>query len=852
MFRSKRIWALGAALSLMAGLALVSSAHAVGTVIDPVGGGAFQLDGNPKQSVPTGTAGDDWDNVCHQVLATACPSVSNTTGATAVSWVAEPNPNSSIFTGGGSKDPQNVDQWAWKDGAGGLPDKDNLEHSFAARYSQTPSATCPSTGPNNTVFPTCEVLYFGSDRFDNSGDAQQGFWFFQKGITMNGGAVGGGTGFTGTHTAGDVLVISDFSNGGATSTITVYSWDTSCTKAASNTPVPGTCGDANLMTLGTSTAANCVSATIPARFCGLVNPSNGTVAPWAYADKTTIGTAHPVNTYLQGEFYEGAINLSALGLGGECFANVLSETRASTSTTSVLKDFVLGGFGECGSRITTVPSVGAGGVSIGTGTVGGVTDSATIAVTGTNTWTGTLQYTLCGPFTAASTTNCSTGGTAIGSAVTVNQGTAMPVVSTPAATVSSAGRYCWRADFTSGTDGVPNASDPADATATNECFTVNPLRAGVTTTASASVAIGSAIDDTAHLTGTANQPGTPVINPTTVGAAAGGTITFRLYGPDDATCATAIETSVVNVSGNNDYTASSGTLTGTLGSLTPTSAGTYRWIANYSGDAPNTLANTANACNGTNESVIVTPNNPAISTVATSAPPTGSPLGTAIDDTAHLTGTANKPNGSAATGTITFTLYGPNDATCSTAIETSVVNVSGDGFYSASTGTLSGTLGSLTPTLAGTYRWIAAYSGDLPNTTSVSGSCNDTGEASLLIQLSPSISTVQTFVPNDSARVQVGSGAGNLAGNVDFKLFVNNATCATNVSAAVYDSGNIEITTGTGTGTDRTVKSNNTTAYGTNGTTFNWLVTYASTNAGQTSVTSACTTEHSSISVNNG
>ena len=30
--------------------------------------------------------------------------------------------------------------------------------------------------------PTCEVLFFGSDRYDNSGDAQQGFWFFQNKI----------------------------------------------------------------------------------------------------------------------------------------------------------------------------------------------------------------------------------------------------------------------------------------------------------------------------------------------------------------------------------------------------------------------------------------------------------------------------------------------------------------------------------------------------------------------------------------------------------------------------------------------------------------------------------------------
>jgi hypothetical protein len=852
-YERRRTFAFVAALAfVVGGITTWAATASAATVIDPVGGGVFQLDGNALQSVPAGTAGDDWDNVCHQVSAVACPSATNTNNATAVAWVAEPNPNSSIFTGGGSKDPQDLNQWAWKDGAGGLPDKDNLEHGFAARYSQTPSPTCPSTGPGGVVFPTCEVLYFGSDRFDNSGDAQQGFWFFQNPITMAGGSVGGGTGFTGVHKAGDVLVVSDFSNGGGTSTITVYSWDPTCTKTTGSTP--GTCGDQNLRILGTSTAANCKTSPTPTPFCGIVNPTNGTAAPWPFTDKTAISPTHPANTYLNGEFYEGGINLSTLGLGGECFASVESETRSSTSTTATLKDFVLGGFAPCGSKLTTTPSVGAGGVSIGTGTVSGLTDSANLQVTGASQWSGTLKFTLCSPadLAALSETNCAVGGTQIGSAVNVDQTTTMPVVSSPAATVSSVGTYCWRGEFTSTKAGVPNASDPADSTSTSECFTVNPVTAGVTTSASDPVTIGGAIDDTAHLSGTANRPGTPIVNPTTAGGPAGGTITFNLYGPDDATCSTSIEQSVVTVSGNGDYLASTGTLSGTLGSLTPKAAGTYRWIANYSGDSPNTLANPANGCNGANESVVVSPKNPQITTTASSAPPSGSPVGTALNDVAHLTGTAPEPNGSPAAGTITFNLYGPGDTTCSTPIETSVVNVSGDGDYSANTGTLSGTLGSLTPTAPGTYLWIASYSGDLPNTTAVSGSCGDANEASLLIQLNPSISTAQSFVPNDTAEITVSSGAGDLAGSVDFQLFVNNPTCDTGVGVAVYDSGAIDVATGTGNGLDRTVASHNATSYKLDGTTFNWLVTYTSTNQGITNVTSSCETEHSSISVSNG
>src|SRR5438874_4071145 len=199
--------------------------------------GAFELDGNAvSASGAGGAAPDDWDRVCHEAApaGTTCGTTNDTHGASAVAWTDDGGLSSSIFTGGGSKDPQNISSWAWKNG-GGLPDKDNLLHSFAARYSLDPD---PTTGDgNNTACPAdlptppggiaskCEVLFFGSDRYDNSGDAQQGFWFFQNKITLGTNAVGGGTGFSGVHKNGDLLVISDFSNGGTTSTIAVYQWD---------------------------------------------------------------------------------------------------------------------------------------------------------------------------------------------------------------------------------------------------------------------------------------------------------------------------------------------------------------------------------------------------------------------------------------------------------------------------------------------------------------------------------------------------------------------------------------------------------------------------------------------------
>jgi len=150
--------------------------------------------------------------------------------------------------------------------------------------------------------------------------------------------------------------------------------------------------------------------------------------------------------------------------------------------------------------------------------------------------------------------------------------------------------------FTSGTLGVPNSTDAS----VGECFTVNPVTPTISTTASASVLLGNPVSDTANLSGTASRPGNPVINGP-LGAAAGGTITFKLYGPNDPTCTTLAAGFpaagiVVNVSGDNSYPS---------GNFTPNAVGTYVWIASYSGDAPNTNA-TSGTCISPNEAVVVT------------------------------------------------------------------------------------------------------------------------------------------------------------------------------------------------------------------------------------------------------
>jgi hypothetical protein len=213
-----------------------------------------------------------------------------------------------------------------------------------------------------------------------------------------------------------------------------------------------------------------------------------------------------------------------------------------------------------------------------------------------------------------------------------------------------------------------------------------PAGPGLTTSATPSVTIGGAISDTATVTGPAPSP------PPT------GTVTFRLYGPDDTNCAGApVFTSPPRpLAGGPPPTATSGI-------FTPTVPGTYRWIATYSGDA-NYLPVTG-ACNAAGETSVVTKASPTISTQASA----GGMVGTPVRDVATLAGGSNP------TGTVTFRLF--SDPNCQNQVFTSTNAVAG----------ATATSGDFTPTAAGTYHWTAVYSGDANNNpaTSACGAANE-------------------------------------------------------------------------------------------------------------------------------
>ncbi len=234
-------------------------------------------------------------------------------------------------------------------------------------------------------------------------------------------------------------------------------------------------------------------------------------------------------------------------------------------------------------------------------------------------------------------------------------------------TFNNAGDFYWQAVYS----GDAN-NDGTTSECTSEHLVVNKATPSITTTLSAtSVDIGTAVHDSATLTGTT--------------ADAGGTVKYTVYSNDTCT----------------DNPQDAGTKTVINGSvpdsdpITFNNAGTFYWQAVYSGDANNDGA--TSACQS--EILVVNKNHSAISTVPNLIP----------NDDATVSGLTDD-----AGGTVVFNLYSPSDATCSgTPAYTQTVDVTGNGTYSTTNTTF-------IAKASGTWRWQVTYSGDANNDGSTS------------------------------------------------------------------------------------------------------------------------------------
>lgn len=212
---------------------------------------------------------------------------------------------------------------------------------------------------------------------------------------------------------------------------------------------------------------------------------------------------------------------------------------------------------------------------------------------------------------------------------------------------------------------------------------------------------GSPVSDSADLDGTATQPADPVINLTgTGGAPAGGTITFKLYGPNDCTIL-AYTSPTVAVSGD-------GTFNTPNPQFVPTAPGTYHWVAVYSGSSPNTLGTTHNAaCTDVDEDVVV-------SSVASS-------MTTAQSWVPNGSATISAPAGGNLAGKVYFTRYATADC-------------SGDRLYDTPDGVtiagaspqVAGTSNTTAVTTSGTFSWSVRYDSTNDAQRDIPASCHET------------------------------------------------------------------------------------------------------------------------------
>ena len=265
--------------------------------------GLFEVEGNAQDS-PAGGA-NDWSNIDD----------GNSSSTADTGILSDDDEADNIFTGGGSKDDLDIPSWQWKF-AKPTPDKDNITHAYAASYD------------NGDL-----IVYFGADRYANNGAADIGFWFFQSELSLNDNGK-----FIGEHRDGDILVLANFTRGGAVSSVEVWEWLEN----------GGTDGNGNLKKITGLNAGECGAATPTDKDVCAISNHSGAPSPWTYQPKSGPAGTFPVNS-----FFEGGINLNEIfGDQLPCFASFMVETRSSTSVDATLKDFALGSFPNCSVDIT--------------------------------------------------------------------------------------------------------------------------------------------------------------------------------------------------------------------------------------------------------------------------------------------------------------------------------------------------------------------------------------------------------------------------------------------------------------------------------------------------------------------
>jgi hypothetical protein len=268
--------------------------------------------------------------------------------------------------------------------------------------------------------------------------------------------------------------------------------------------------------------------------------------------------------------------------------------------------------------------------------------------------------------------------------------------------------HVWSQPFfiapTPGDTGANPGDGSAPTTATPQPTSLSTsLAGGGQSGASISVPTGTAVSDTATLSGTNASTAT-------------GTVTYNVY--SDSGC-----TTLAPGGGGSAETITTPGALPPSAMVTLSASGTYDWGVSYSGDSSNQSSSSTCGTAGEVETVTAVTATPQPTSLSTSLAGGGQsgasisvPTGTAVSDTATLSGT----NASTATGTVTYNVY--SDSGCTT--------LAPGGGGSAETITTPGALppsAMVTLSASGTYDWGVSYSGDSSNQSS-SSTCGTAGE----------------------------------------------------------------------------------------------------------------------------
>lgn len=362
------------------------------------------------------------------------------------------------------------------------------------------------------------------------------------------------------------------------------------------------------------------------------------------------------------------------GSGGGCTA-VADYTDLAGNQLAGAVNGTLAAAAEPILSLGALPAIWEAGDALPAGDV-----SAVLA--GGSAESGQLTFSVFGP-QPSPPLSCAFGGTQIGASTVSGNGSYGPA---QGFTPVTAGDYWWYANYGGDLANAPAASACGapvnETTVQTPSVTVNVPSATTPNTAIPASAIGVV------LSGAEND--------------AGGTVTFTVYGPEaaapsDCSAGGSVVGSAA-VHGNGSLNPAGG--------FTPGQVGDYWWYASYSGDSSDPAA--TSACGAGMAETVVKASPTLYLTTPASTATVGKAMSAPIS--ANLGGGVNE------TGTVTFSVFGPQASAPTSCgaptIKVGSVAVGADGAYAAAT--------AFTPAAAGTYWWYATYSGDAANNAAAS------------------------------------------------------------------------------------------------------------------------------------